>query len=77
MATSGRAIVTPSQSPRSIAPAITEAVWKPPVTTTGIETTFLTARASARLMPSMSRFACGRVHHQPKTLASGGVRKVR
>jgi hypothetical protein len=77
LATSGRAIVTPSQSPRSIARAITEAVWKPPVTTTGIETTCLTARESARLIPSISPSRCGRVHHQPNTLASGGVRNVR
>ncbi len=77
LATSGRAIVTPSQSPRSIAAPITEAVWKPPVTTTGTETACLTARESARLIPSTSLSRCGRVHHQPKAFASGGVRNMR
>ena len=38
-----RAIVTASQRPRSSAPATTDAVWKPPVQSTGIETAPLIA----------------------------------
>jgi hypothetical protein len=51
---SGRAIDTTSQSPRSIADAITDAVWKPPVQITGTPTAFLTSLASGRLEPSIS-----------------------
>src|SRR6266508_6264809 len=51
-AISVRAIVTPSQSPRSIELRITDAVWKPPVTRTGTVAICFNARASGRLIPS-------------------------
>jgi hypothetical protein len=51
-ATSGRAIVTASHCPSSIAFRITDAVWNPPVTSTGIETARLIAAASPRFAPS-------------------------
>src|SRR6266545_3532701 len=75
-AISGRPIVTPSQSPRAIASATTEAVWKPPVHTTGIETTFFTARQSARLIPSI-RPRLGRRQSHLKSWLKGQVRKIR
>src|SRR3990170_3108908 len=53
LAIRGRAIETMSQSPRSIAAAITDAVWKPPVQITGTLTAALIFRALARLAPSI------------------------
>ena len=72
----GRPIVTPSQSPRSIAPAITDAVWKPPVTITGTDTAALTARDSGRLMPSMPLFERRSQSHL-KIRLIGQVRNMR
>ena len=46
-------MLTPSQSPRVIASRMTDAVWKPPVHSTGTETACLIARASGRLSPSI------------------------
>src|SRR5918996_1876674 len=77
-ATSGRAIVTPSQAPLSIAAAITDAVWKPPVESTGTPTARLTACVSARLIPSYPPNArVGRSHHQRKPAENGQVLKTR
>src|SRR5918999_5715007 len=75
-AISGRPIVTPSQSPRSMAEATTEAVWNPPVQTTGTETASLIARQSSRLIPSIP-FLLGRSHAHRKRRFNGHVRKMR
>ena len=61
LAMSGRAMLTASQSPRSIAAAMTDAVWNPPVQITGIVDRRLIARASGRFSPSMFSSARGRV----------------
>ncbi len=44
-------MLTASQSPRVIASRMTDAVWKPPVQSTGTETACLIARASGQVEP--------------------------
>ena len=54
-ATSGRAMLTASQSPRSIAAAMTDAVWKPPVQITGTVTAALIAPRVGQVRALRSR----------------------
>src|SRR3954462_7014512 len=66
LAISGRAMVTASHEPDEIASRITDAVWKPPVHSTGMPTARLISRVSAKEIPSTVTLRTVRFHNNRK-----------